>query len=121
MTQGTDAFDVIWIDEDPLGRDITLYQTVVDKRVKAAKHQDDEFLPHEEIREIIVDPDRIDLTGKNPRHTEIYYKKDTDQPHPYGRVVVDFDGDKGSPISWSRYEKHVSFMEVVYEKPGIES
>lgn len=111
-----DPFDVEWAEDDPLGREIVLLKSTVEARERAGKHQGAEFLDSGEIRRIVTDPDRIDLTGKSPRHTEIYYIEQTEQPHPYGRVVVFFDDDAGYPISWSRYERPVSYMERIYER-----
>ena len=111
-----DPFDVEWRTDDPLGREIVLLRSTVDTRAKAGKHQGDEMLPSSEIRAIVEDPDRIDLTGKNPRHTEIYYREQPERSHPYSRVVVYFDEQAGYPISWSRYQRPVSYLERVYER-----
>lgn len=115
-----DPFDIEWRTADPLGRDIFLRKSVADAREAASKHVGDEFLPRDEIRGIVEDPARIDLTQKSPRHSEIYYSDaDESKPHPYARVVVRFEDDrKGEAISWSRYKEHVSLMEIVYERQG---
>ena len=118
-----DPFDIEWIQADPLGRDIVLRKSVADARESVSKHVGNEFLPRDDIRGIIRDPARIDLTQKSPRHSEIYYSDpDMSKTHPYGRVVVRFnEADKGEAVSWSRYEKHVSLMDIVYERPVSES
>lgn len=111
-----DPFDIAWIDEDPLGRQIVHLKSVASAREKAGKHTGAEHLPEDDIRSVVTDPDRIDLTTKSPRHREIYYRVSHGRSHPYSRVVVDFDEDRGCPISWSRYERPVSYMQRVYER-----
>mgnify|MGYP003223725776 CR=1 FL=1 len=111
-----DPFDTIWVDEDPLGRSITFRKSIVDAREIAGEHKGPERLSPDDVRSVVVDPDRIDLTSKKPRHREIFYRENKGEEYRYSRVVVDFDEEIGSPISWSRYKDHVSFMEVLYEK-----
>ena len=117
-----DPFDIEWIQDDPLGRDVMLRKSTVSVREAIAKHRGDEYLHSGKIRDIIEDPARIDLTETNPRHTEIYYTDTEDEPYPYGRAVVRFDDDDhGEVISWSRYRQHVSLIDIVYEKPEDKS
>ena len=115
-----DPFDIEWVQPDPLGRDVVLRKSVADARESLSKHVGGEYLPRSEIRGIIEDPARIDLTQRSPKHTEIFYSDaDGAKSHPYGRVVVKFDeDDNGEAISWSRYEQHVSLVEIVYERSG---
>lgn len=111
-----DPFDIIWCDVDPKGREIRLLRSVVDQREKANVHTGDEYLDYEDIREVVTDPERIDVTTKSPQHREIYYRTDEDESKQLARVVVAFQDEIGVPISWSRYDRPVSYLEVVYEK-----
>lgn len=111
-----DPFDIIWVDTDPLGREVVLLHSVVDKR-KNAHPSAEEHLPIEKIRDIVTDPDRIDISSSIPTR-DVYYKREPEYPYPYARAVVDFrhDENKGHPISWSRYEYPVSSSGVRWEK-----
>lgn len=111
-----DPFDIEWIQDDPLGRDVCMLKSVINAREGQGKHNGDEYLSVSEVKDLVADPARIDLTQQSPRHTEIYYGSAENKPYQYGRVVVKFEGNAGTAISWSRYKKHVSFVDVVYEK-----
>lgn len=111
-----DPFDIMWTDGDPIGRDVVLLKSVVDSR-KGVHPSEEEHLPTEKIKDIVTDPDRIDISSSIPTR-DIYYKYEPEYPYPYARVVVDFkhDENKGFPISWSRYEHPVSSSGVRWKK-----
>lgn len=110
-----DPFDIEWITVDPLEREVVMLRSRAEAREAIGKHEGDEFLSTDEVRDLIEDPQRIDLTQRDP-HREIYYSDKEDKPRPYARAVVEFDEGLGTAISWSRYEDHVSLLDIVYER-----
>lgn len=118
VSNSSDPFDIEWRTEDPRGKDIKIRKSRIAAREALEKHVGDELLSTDAVKILIEDPARIDLTESSPRHVEVYYSDPEDEPLPYARAAVQFDGDEGEVISWSRYLRHVSYIEIVYEKPG---
>ncbi|MDK7723942.1 hypothetical protein QP551_04420 [Slackia exigua] len=109
-------YDIEWTVTDPLDRRISMYKSIVD--IRQGKHSvPPEYLPTDEVKELIADPDRIDESSSHSTR-DIYYKEDTEKEFPYARAVVDFEDaeDDGCIISWSRYKHPVSSYRIKYRK-----
>ena len=113
-----DPFDVKWQETDPLNREVLMLNSIATARELGGKHQTyPERLEIDEVREVVRDPNRIDVSSSN-EHRNVYYRDNGDSKHPLSRAVVDFstDENKGAIISWSRYERHASCSYVLWER-----
>lgn len=111
-----DPYDIEWTATDPLERRISMYKSVIELR--EGKHdRPPEYLPIEEVRDIVSNPDRIDISAQKDSR-DIYYQYCSDEEYPYARAVVDFSKSKddGDVVSWSRYRQPVSSHGIRYPK-----
>lgn len=113
-----DPFDIEWVESDPLERDVVMLKSIKQAREFAGKHSTtEEFLSTEEVRRVVSDPDRIDMSSSDPDR-DLYYEEKSEYTNPYAKVVVDFSmsPEKGVAVSWSRYDHPVSSHGVRYWK-----
>lgn len=120
MSLNIDPFDIEWSASDPRDRSVYMLKAIRESREAVGKHQGEEYLAADDVRDVISDPDRIDLTQRPPEHREIFYKENEDSSYRYSRAVVKFEDDEGIVISWSKYRNHVSSVDIVYQKPESE-
>lgn len=113
-----DPFDIAWKAVDPLDREVVMRHSIVDART--CKHAEPpEHLSVDEARQVIADPDRIDVSSSNPCR-DVYYRVRSGQDYPYSRVVVSYQDDerRGLAISWSNYAHPVSSGGMRWSKEG---
>lgn len=110
----------MWVEPDPLGRDVYMSRQVVKAREAAGKHPyPPEHLAVEEVRDIVADPDFINRSTSHELR-EVYYKVVETEENSYARLVVDFGNceNRGIAISWSRYKHPVQSGGLVWSKEG---
>lgn len=115
-----DPFDIEWVVEDPLSRDVIMSKSIIKARESAGKHPfPPEHLDVFDVKEVVSDPDFIEPSISKPKR-DVYYKVISSEPHPFSRVVVDFskDAERGIAISWSRYKHTAQSTGRKWEKDG---
>ena len=119
-TATVDPFDTMWVESDPLGRDVVMSRQVVKAREAAGKHPfPPEHLETEEVRRVVTEPDFIEESISNAERN-VYYKVSETEENPFARVVVDFGNceNRGIAISWSRYKHTAQSYSRIWTKEG---
>lgn len=115
-----DPFDIEWIVEDPLERDVVMSKSIIAAREAAGKHPcPPEHLDVSDARDVVSDPDFIEPSISIPDR-DVYYKVSSSDLHPFARVVVDFskNAKRGVAISWSRYKHTAQSTGRKWEREG---